>query len=173
MGTQWRYAHAKSLPRKSRVASKPDSQTSKRRRQLAFCVRVWVVVLFFGLFAAPFELHVSWFTELADGNPQWLSSIFGSGPMFFYAITLSIEGIFRMEHYPNLGRYDWKPLTLKVSLFFAFMIAMVGAMRLRDSPASTQQWVVYEFQLAIGLTAMLLSVVTHFFLMKYELTRVR
>lgn len=144
----------------------------QQKRQQGFYFRVTTNFVVFCLLAVPLRFHLQWFGNLLAKKPDWLSLAFRSGPMYFYAITLCLESILRLEYYPEL-LYErrlvyllrWLMILLSSLIFAYYLLSPTyknGAPLLITINEQVNQ-------IGTGVLALALSTLAHHYVTKQEM----
>lgn len=119
--------------------------------------------LVFAAVAAPLEYHVRWCLGIVKYNKPPLEALAEpliAGALFFYSIIVVVEGLFRIEMYPELAT-RWESRTLKVSGGFLCVPFFVYILRGVESPLSPDS---FRIQLAVALVSLGYALCTHLFI---------
>ena len=148
---------------------------SRQKRQRTFYLRVTANFILFCVIAVPLQFHVSWYADLTSATPNGFAKILMSGPMYFYALILCLEGNLRLEHYPKLLYDDRRIYFLRILLlgppivaFFQYYITPYYKSVDQLIPMPEQ-----VVQIMTGLTALTLSTIVHHQVVTHELRRIR
>lgn len=161
------------MPLKASADRKQSLQAARAARQRRYWLRVGLTFLLFSLFAAPLEIHVDWYAKWASNQPDWVLQVLGRGPLYFFAFTLCMEAILRLENHPHLVSTDNRVWFLRLALlapgvvfFFQYFVARHYA---NGPPPVLERYV----QVLTAAIAMFLAWIVHHIVTQQEARKIR
>lgn len=126
-----------------------------------------LIFAFFSLIVAPLEFHMNWYYGVRHGSElsSAITQALVTGVLFFYSVTISIEGLLRLDSHPDIGQRTavtvlkslcWLPL-------FVFLLEFAQDFRKRQPDEFA-----FIVQLICAIFSFALATVIHGYITRVE-----